>query len=223
MFKKIIFMSLLSGCLFANNTVHSLNQKILNQEERIDGLISLLEGLSIEVHELKQRKAPKAIDNTRLITDLANMIDDINSKYVSKDDLNKILKREPNKKVNLNKLSNKKLYSKAVKLFYKQKYVSAISLFEKLVNNKYKLGSSNYFLGESYYYSKDYENAIHHYKKSVSFNQEAKYTSLLLYHAAYSLERTNQKDQAKIFYQNIVDTYNGKYAILSKKRLSQLK
>ena len=69
----------------------------------------------------------------------------------------------------------------------------------------YKPAASNYYLGEIAYYTQQYEDAIFYYKKSAGLYDKAEYIDVLLLHTAISLERTGNKEQAKLFYQNIID------------------
>ena len=74
-----------------NNTI-SLEQKIQEQNERIDGLTSIIEGLNTKIQELEEINSNSdSNDSKKLIQDLGKMIDDINNKCVTKDELKKIL------------------------------------------------------------------------------------------------------------------------------------
>ncbi len=87
----------------------------------------------------------------------------------------------------------------------------------------YKRASSNYYLGEISYYTKKYNDAIFYFKKSVGIYDNAIYNDKLLLHTAISLEKINDKKQAKIFYEMIIETYPKKSsAIVAKENLLQL-
>jgi len=46
---------------------------------------------------------------------------------------------------------------------------------------------------------------------------------VLMLHSAISLDRTGSKEQAKVFYQNVIDTYpNTKSASIAKSRLEKM-
>jgi len=76
-------------------TIASLKRQIAEQNERIDGLTSIIEGLSATLGEIQGRGAGTSMgsgnDNTALLKELGRMIDKINDNYVSKSELQKAL------------------------------------------------------------------------------------------------------------------------------------
>lgn len=223
-------------------TIAALKRTIAQQNERIDGLSSIVEGLSATVNELQQ-VAPATQqgggDNTALLKELGVMIDKINGDYVSKAELQKALsakgkyvpaKNQTSKKTNIKSSddalagqSSKKLYSEGVRLFVKKRYDESKKRFMLTDTKGYKPAASNYYLGEISYYTKQYEDAIFYFKKSAGLYDKASYIDTLLLHAAVSLEKTGQKDQAKVFYENIIANYKGKKtAKIAKEKLKKL-
>ena len=221
-------------------TITALKRQIAEQDERIDGLISLIEGLNVSMAELKMNPASTAMgvgsagnDNTALLKELGVMIDKINDTYVSKEELQKALKgnykpSSTTKKIKENSdsiegKSTSKLYSEGVRLFVKKRYSEAKKRFTVTDTKGYKPAASNYYLGEIAYYTKKYEDAIFYFKKSVGLYDQASYMDVLLLHTAISLDKTGDKSQAKTFYKNIIDNYEGKNsAKIAKKRLKKL-
>ncbi len=219
-------------------TITALKRQIAEQNERIDGLISLVEGLNTSMAELKSQPASSAIaaggDNTALLKELGVMIDKINENYVSKEELQKALKGNYNPSSKSTKdqsaksdliegKSTSKLYSEGVRLFVKKRYGEAKKRFTVTDTKGYKPAASNYYLGEIAYYTKKYEDAIFYFKKSVGLYDQASYMDVLLLHTAISLDKTGDKSQAKTFYQNIIDNYEGKNsAKIAKERLKKL-
>jgi TolA-binding protein len=222
------------------NSISALKQKIAQQEERIDGLTTVIEGLSAAINELQQSKGmgTAAIENgdasnTALLKKLASMIDEINANYVSKEELKNALgstknvksttKTATTKKETIKGKSNAQLYSEAVRLFGKKRYDEAQKRFEITDAKGYKPAASNYYLGEIAYYSKKYEDAIFYFKKSAGIYDKASYIDTLLLHTAVSLEKNGDKAQAKAFYENIIENYAGKKsAQIAKDRLKKL-
>ena len=222
------------------STMSALKQKIAEQEERIDGLTTIIEGLSAAINELQQSKtmSSSAIDegdasNTALLKKLASMIDEINANYVSKEELQNALgstakvksptPTDTPKKESIEGKSNAQLYSEAVRLFGKKRYDEAQKRFEITDAKGYKPAASNYYLGEIAYYTKKYEDAIFYFKKSAGIYDKASYIDTLLLHTAVSLENNGDKAQAKVFYQNIIENYAGKKsANIAKERLKKL-
>ncbi len=205
-----------------------MKQKIAAQDERIDGLTTIIEGLSASLHKLQIRESHNAtvntdIPNDELLKKLANMIDDINANYVSKEEFYVALGKKQSKvKIKKNK-STASLYSEGVRLFVKKRYADAQKRFTITDAKRYKPAASNYYLGEIAYYTKQYEDAIFYFKKSAGLYDQASYIDTLLLHTAVSLDKSGDKSQAKAFYENIIANYKGKKsAKIAKDRLKKL-
>jgi len=246
----LLLVVTVSGCFaFGNdlaeqnrNRIISLQRMVMEQNERIDGLTSLMEGLSTSLAELKEAQQQKGMDSTehdetqRLIRDLGKMIDEINRKYVSRDELAQILsdqtvsgtthkKNVPlrSKEVEFKETAPSKLYSEAVRLFVKKRYHEAEKRFQVTAQKGYKPAASNYYLGEIAYYTKQYDDAIFYYKKSAGLYDKASYMPVLLLHTAVSLEKTGNREQAKLFYENVIENYpEKKAAAIAKEKLKRL-
>ena len=233
----------------SKRTLSALKQHIAQQDERIDGLTTIIEGLSASLNELqmKQSHTPAVVEsgqsNDALLQKLAAMIDDINENYVSKEELQKALgknsvykksvakkstaktsvKSDNQEKDSLQGKSNATLYSEGVRLFVKKRYAEAHKRFTVTDTKGYKPAASNYYLGEIAYYTKKYEDAIFYFKKSAGIYDQASYIDTLLLHTAVSLEKNGDKGQAKAFYKNIIENYSGKKsAKIAKQRLKKL-
>jgi TolA-binding protein len=235
--------------------IASLKRQVAKQKERISGLTSVIEGLSATVNRLEQssRKSSQSGENTnsnKVLQELAMMIDEINEKYVSKDDLENVLatdgkiskvkinkfetnKIAKNKSIineiktkknnNLDTKSTAKVYSEGVRFFVKQRYDEANKRFTLTDVKGYKPAASNYYLGEIAYYTKKYEDAIFYFKKSAGLYDKASYIDVLLLHTAISLEKTGEKAQARAFYDNIIENYKDKKtANIARKKLEKL-
>lgn len=224
--------------------INALKRQVATQKERIDGLQSVVEGLSAKIHELEGKGATTAstsnVDNTPLLQELGKMIDKINAEYVSKEELKKALgakgnyapaKNETAKSStkstttikSLESMSTKKLYSEGVRLFVKKRYDESKKRFLITDVKGYKPAASNYYLGEIAYYTKQYEDAIFYFKKSAGLYDKASYIDTLLLHTGISLEKSGEKAQARAFYENIIANYKGKKtAKIAKEKLKKL-
>jgi len=222
----------------ATMSLPALRQKMMEQEERMDGLTTIIEGLSASLNALQtqnfEASKTKNTNTEALLQKLAAMIDEINANYVSKDELKTFLtklekqtsvkkpKKEMKPKVNPEK-SPATLYSEGVRHFVKQRYNEARKRFTLTESKKYKPAASNYYLGEIAYYTKNYEDAIFHYKKSAGLYDKATYMDTLLLHTAISLDKTGKKSQAKVFYENIIENYpEKKTAKIARRRAERL-
>jgi len=217
--------------------IASLKRQIAQQKERVAGLTSIVEGLSATVNTLEhanQQSTPTGTNanSSKLLQELGAMIDEINEKYVSKADLEKILassgetlnpktKKVAKKKAVKSKKESKsydalkekdtaKIYSEGVRFFVKKRYDEAKKRFTVTDEKGYKPAASNYYLGEIAYYTKNHEDAIFYFKKSAGLYDKASYIDVLLLHTAISLEKTGEKVQARAFYENIIENYEDK-------------
>ncbi|WP_373032310.1 tol-pal system YbgF family protein [Sulfurovum sp.] len=228
----------------SKSSIASLQQHIAQQDERIDGLTTVIEGLSASLNELQQSRGTDTSStedndssNTALLKKLAVMIDEINANYVSKEELQQALgnKSKIKKTIktpaktaqkeggSLEGISNATLYSEGVRFFVKKRYDEAQKRFTITDTKGYKPAASNYYLGEIAYYTKKYEDAIFYFKKSAGIYDKASYIDTLLLHTAVSLENTGDKGQARAFYENIIENYAGKKtAKIAKERLKKL-
>jgi len=220
----------------------ALKQQVAQQQERIDGLTSVIEGLSAAINELQQSRAVNSATtgnaetpDNQLLKKLAAMIDEINANYVTKEELRAALgqksagagkasiKKVGNEQNSLQGTSNEVLYSEGVRYFVKQQYDEAQKRFTITDTKGYKPAASNYYLGEIAYYTKKYEDAIFYFKKSAGLYDKASYIDTLLLHTAVSLENTGDKGQARVFYENIIENYAGKKtAKIAQDRLKKL-
>jgi TolA-binding protein len=222
------------------SNVPALRQRILEQDERIDGLTTIIEGLSSSLNELRSENRDSTIssndkssnNNDVILQKLANMIDEINSKYISRKEVEKMLKGQnaitPKASVETTDTpkiskSNATMYSEGVRHFFKKRYTEAKKQFETTAKKGYKPAASNYYLGEIAYYTKNPKDAIFHFKKSAGLYGDASYMDTLLLHTAISLAKTGEIGQAKAFFENIIATYPGKKtADIAANRLQKL-
>lgn len=222
-----------------SRTLISLELQLAKQKERIDGLTTIVEGLSATLNQLQQNNMGAAksanVNNSYNVSieTLSASLRKIEKDYVTKKELNNLL--SPSKKIKKNLLkenktslestnkSNATLYSEGVRLFQKKRYDEAKKRFTITDTHAYKPAASNYYLGEIAYYTKKYNDAIFYFKKSAGLYDKAGYIDVLLLHAAISLEKIGDKKQAKLFYTNIVSNYQGKNsAKIAEKKLKRL-
>jgi len=220
-----------------------LKHQLSAQKERLDGLMSVVEGLSATLNEYQHKSAvageshSDAKSRDDLLRELGKMIDHINATYVSKAELKKMLLEEKgysdvakkkSKPIvdhaeNLDQKSISSIYSEGVRLFQKKRYEEAKKRFEITDTKGYKPAASNYYLGEIAYYTKKYDDAIFYFKKSAGLYDKAGYIDVLLLHTAIALEKTGDKPQAKLFYENIIANYPQRNsAKIAKNRINTL-
>ena len=216
-----------------------LFNKLNEQQRKIDGLTSIIEGQNREIVELKEQldvvntasmnRSNENNETYSLLLQLSQTVDAINNSYVTRDEVKKML--AGSRPVVTSSLSNSNLgspvesnsadiYTKGVQLFGKRSYNASKEKFEEVLARNYKPASSNYYLGEIAYYTHNYSDALAYYKQSASIYDKASYMPVLYLHTAISLDKTGQKAQAKGFYQYVIDNYpNTRSAQIAQKRL----
>ncbi len=222
-----------------------LKERLDSLEEKNQGLQSVVEGIDERLNKLEKAGSGKDIEQLRqelnetlnaqneslaqmkkVLTKMGELVDTINSNYVSKDEFNKEMKKLyallQGKKVKSK--SGYELYTEAYRAYKKHDYKKAKELFALSIQKGYKPATSSFYLGESCYYSKDYKCAINYYKKSASLYQKSKFMPTLLLHTAISLDRLGDKKEAKKFYESVVKLYpDTKAAKIAKRNLSKMK
>jgi TolA-binding protein len=225
-------------------------QIIERNSERIDGLQSIMEGLNEKIRAY-DRALERVEDLNRTVDELArtqqenfeqirtvlqelgSMIDSINEKYVDKSRFEELEKaflafkesyERFMKKSDLGARSNADIFAEAKRLFAKKRYGDAKIRFQHLIKNHYKPATSNYYLGEIAYRDGRYKDAIAYYKKSAKLYDKSKFMPTLLLHTAVSFHRLGDKEQAKQFYESVVQLYpDSKEAKVAQKNLAKLK
>lgn len=216
--------------------IYRLKQQTAQLREEIEGLRSIIEGLNRTVARLQEHAGGST--DKKLLSDIANLIDQINQNYVSKSELQQALKHQkpvrvtsapPRKKPvakaekksdPLASASSAALYSKGVRLVNKKRYREAKRRFDILRSRHYKEAETHFYLGEIAYRTGAYSTAIDEYKQSAERNENAAYMDRLLLHTGIAMEKSGDKTQAKRFFQAIVDGYPGtSSARIAKKHL----
>ncbi|QKF82690.1 tetratricopeptide repeat protein [Halarcobacter ebronensis] len=136
-----------------------------------------------------------------------------NSKSTEKDNSNKILSGK----------DNAAILDEAIELFKKDYFTKAIPMFEHLVAQNYKPATSNFYLGEIWYYRDKYEDAISYFKTSAMLYDKASYMPKLLLHSAISFEKINDLTNAANFYSSLINIYpnseEAKIAVKNQKKI----
>ena len=207
--------------------VQFLKNRVSDQQSRIDGFTTIIDGLNQQIVHLKEQlneflKANRGQDDYNktytLLLDLGTMIDEIKNNYVTQDDLRMAMGGTARSVVSSNNSENSlegtttdisSLYMSAVQLFGRKSYNTAREKFEETLAHNYKSASSNYYLGEIAYYTQDFSSAINYYKKSASLYDKASYMKVLYLHIAIALARDGQSEQARGFFKYVVDNYPG--------------
>ncbi|MDQ7045335.1 MAG: tetratricopeptide repeat protein [Sulfurimonas sp.] len=173
--------------------------------------------------EIAEENSRTITNNALLLEKLTNVVDIINKTYVNKnefnvlvDDVNKFkslvakeLKNTPSKakKNDLDSMSNADVSKKAKAFYDKQYYTKGIEYYSHLILKNYKPANAHYMIGQMNFKRKNYSEAISYYKKSASLYSEASYMAELMLNTAISMDKTNDKKNAKAFYNGVVSKF----------------
>lgn len=177
------------------------------------------------------------------ITELALVVDGINKAYVTKDEYNALvtdineLKTLISKGVVSKKSEKKKddssvfaglttaqVADKAKAYYDKKYYTNAIEHYAYLIEQNYKPAYAHYMIGVMNYKRKNYGEAIAYFKKSATLYSEASYMPTLMLYTAVSMENTQDKENAQLFYAAVIKKFpNSQEAKTAKKNLDLMK
>jgi len=225
--------------IFANKKQIAFQEKkILQLQEQLEGIRSVVDSVSSklgkttqrinvldqknssveenelseirnDISELKRVQSENYEKINSLLQKLSEMIDKIDSNYVTHEELSKskAKKNSTNSTVKKPKLTNSQRLKDAVALYRKKHYTKALAIFSQLANDNYKPATSNYYLGEISYYKKRYSDAIVYYKKSVGYYDRASYMPTLLLHTGISFDKLNDIENREKFFNVLYSSY----------------
>lgn len=189
---------------------HKIALQTMTESSASDG------NLSSSINELRLQTATNSENITQLKTlleELSKVVDSVNTSYVSKEEFSLLMKQLkmslPVKAEENSKMDPKLLEKKAKGLFDQKKYAEAQGCYEILIQKKYKIAESNFWLAETYFQRKEYKQAISFYKESASLYDKAPYMPTLLLHTGYAMEKNGDVTSAKAFYKATISKYSG--------------
>ncbi|MBN2894694.1 MAG: tetratricopeptide repeat protein [Campylobacterales bacterium] len=234
-------------------------------QERMDGLQSIVEGLNeksqVQTLELKQLQSARDMSESEMsqrfikleeriavseaqvvqiktvLKELTQLIDAINTNYVTKDELNRLINDVNQFKSTVGKslkvgtastvegtsASSLEISNKAFAHYKKKEYDKAIALYTHLIQKNYKPARAHYMIGEIYYYKSEYAKALGYFKESAKLFDKADYMPTLMMHSAVCMEKTGDVENAKRFLEAIIANYpSDKLASDAQVRLNKL-
>ena len=200
--------------LYSQSTTNEINKNseiIANIQTAIDSDLKRLKN-QIDQNNKNLKIIKKSFDK------IVILVNEINSKYVTKKEFNKLITLLDNQKSTNTKVVKKPLNKKVTKsskdrlieakrLFKKDYFTKAIIIFEDLISKNYRPAECNFYVGEIKYYRKKYKDALHYFKNSMTLYDKAKYLPKLLLHSAISFDKLGDTENAQNFYNTIVDIY----------------
>ena len=190
---------------------------------------------SKRVSEVVEQNVQNIAESKVVVSQLSVVVNDIHKDYVTKEEFNALVKSFNSFKTLIAKeikgsssvhkssknITSAELYKHAKAMFDKKYYTQSIQDYEVLITRNYKPAYAHYMIGEMNFRRKNYANAITYFKKSSSLYSKASYMPSLMLHSAISMDKTGDKEHAKLFYNAIVSKYpNSKEAKKAKKYLS---
>lgn len=208
------------------NNAESLSKDVSSLKDKVDENTKGIESLNKGMGEIK--------DSISQIQEmLSSIIKNVNDSKKSKNSENTLaenaLDNTDNKKVddksspqfdeNINKDD---FFKETRRLVYAKKFDDAISRYTWLIKMNYKVAESNYMLGNIYYETNKYKDAVYHYKESAVLDDKAKYMPRLLLNSANSFRVLGDSSNAKKFYNSLLSLFpDTSEAVDAKKQLDK--
>jgi len=240
--KTILSLNKLIKNVEENSTLIQEHSKDIKDLKNVSNQILTLQ------EEISSENKKNIAEIKKIILSLTKKINSINSTYVSEKEFKsnmkqfitrsefKDLKKSLDKKISskntilsktkkvISSNDKAKMLSEAKSLFEKDYFTKAIPIFEKLVALDYKRATSNFYLGEIWYYRKNYKSAISYFKTSAVLYDKASYMPKLLLHSAICFEKVGDFTNAAKFYSSLVNVYpKSEEANIATKNLSNIK
>ena len=210
------------------NKITVLNSdSIIAIEKKIDEFISekrinnmKIQKSLLDISTLLNKINKNHVSNTRF----EELVSFVNAKNKTKTKILKKPKESAKTKLKKVKLTNEQKFQQAVSMVSKNRLTASIPLWDELLKDDYKPAQTNFYLGEVRFGKKEYKQAIYHYKTSMILYDEADYIPRLLLHSAISFDKINDKDNAKNFFNTLIDVYStSKEAKEAKKLVKNIK
>ena len=199
--------------------VDSLEQNMSSRDSRIDELESLNKDLVMQMLKLDNKLAAKVIK-------LENKMLELDSGYTNLKDLNKDLvfnvlnqnspkendaddTKDEKNSLKISKSEYKKRYDEAYTRYLDGDYNKALSMFDSLLeleNINDLTDNCQYWVGEIYYATRDFRNAIDAFNQVFKFEDNNK-NSYSQYKLGLCYLNVNEKQNAVNAFQKVVDNY----------------
>ncbi len=193
------------------------NRKLKSVDLKYDEIQKEISLLKLSVSDLENKNKELNLKLENIVKKLESIVKSIESNYVSRKEFDELVvfinkqvkpvKKKSSKKKVKKKQTNKELLKEAHSLFKEYYFKKAIPIYESLIKENYRPAECNFYLGEIYYYRKQYKDAVHKFKLSMGLYDKASYIPKLLLHSAISFEKIDDLDNAANFYATLIDVY----------------
>ncbi|MEA3370560.1 MAG: tetratricopeptide repeat protein [Campylobacterota bacterium] len=184
--------------------IQANSENITEMKTSMDKLKTVMGEVSLLVDSINKDYVTKAEFNS--------LVNDVNSfKTLMVKELKSSTKSTKSTKAapKYGKKTNAQIATDAEAFFNKKYYTNAIENYEYLIKKNYRPAYAHYMIGEMNYKRKNYANAISYFKKSSSLYSKGSYMPNLMLHTAISMHKTDDKENAKKFFQAVVAKYPG--------------
>lgn len=115
------------------------------------------------------------------------------------------------------------LLNQAKTMIENREYEGAHARLAHLLNLKYKVPETTFYLGTLHYFQNENDKAIAAFKQSAQADDQARYMPILLYYTAIALERQKNNAEARRFHETLIRLYpDHEVSAGAKKRLEKL-
>jgi len=219
-----------------------LASQLQTEQERSLSLEGRVEGLE-KSHQAYQEQVSKSFEKLeKVLNTHSETIKTINGEYVSKRAMKKALlalgkeleglrsaqvkAKNSAKESDLDQKPSSVIFEDAKSSLKSKAFATAQTLLKFLKENRtsHKPAEVHYLLGETYYQTGHFNDAVTLFKESVRLDDKASYLPVLLFHTGVSLQKLKKFDEAKKFYTTLIQLYPKSYLVSSaKSRLNKLK
>lgn len=195
------------------NSNESLSKDVSLLREKVDENTKGIESLNKGMGEIKDSISQiqemlssiiKNVNDSQKSKNLDIVSNNVNNDQDKKDNKKVDDKTPPQFDENIDK---EDFFKETRRLVYAKKFDDAISRYNWLIKINYKVAESNYMLGNIYYETNKYKDAVYYYKESAVLDDKAKYMPRLLLNSANSFRVLGDAPNAKKFYNSLLSLF----------------
>ena len=214
-----------------NNSINLLNISKYELEGNISKLNYSIKELYREINISNSTQKDNFDSMSKVLVDMAKIIDDIKANSVSKSEyeagllslktllmqeINRLkpVEEKPKDKIiednttdDFRKKDKKDILSLAKNDFKSNKFELSKEKFKYLLDSNYSVSETAFYMGEIEFGNLNYYDAIKYYKRSYEANPSSSFADILLFHSGISFEETDEKVAAFNTYTLITKKY----------------
>ena len=201
---------------------HDNKRNLSKLQQKSDEDLKSSDEYGKRLDEIAEENSKTIVQNSLLLKDMMKVVNSIESSYITKKEFNELVSSvnefkllvakelktsaKPEKST-LESMPNSEIAKKAKAFYDKQYYTKGIEYYSHLIRKNYKPANAHFMVGQMKYKRKNYSEAISYYKKSASLYAKASYMPELMLNTAISMDKTNDKKNAKAFFNAIISKY----------------